>query len=205
VALAVVGMTLPSLAAESAEGLRDATPAADDSTHTDPVNRGLSLAALVGFGTDAGIDLGVDSSESDIDRPQPDPFGPALGLRAAYTFQPGLVTGASFMHHFGGAPSRATTSAMFEAGWAFAAGLLALEPFVGFGWSSVWITNELCNTVTGECSSSVDSDGGLAASVGLMASLPLSERFFLGARAQALGMVGPELGFSGFASAGVRL
>jgi hypothetical protein len=168
------------------------------------VNHGFSIALLGGFGSNLGIDLGVDTSEGRSTGP-PDPFGPALGLRAAYTFRPGFVTGASVMHHFGGSPHRAMTSALLEAGWAFAAGPVAIEPFVGFGWSSLWIQTELCNTTTGDCSSSTNSDSGAALSAGLAASIPLSDRFFVGARAQALGMVGPELGFTGFASAGVRL
>jgi hypothetical protein len=176
--------------------------------HAEAVGSRFSIAILAGVGTDAGIEFPTDLNEATGESsPDPNPFGPALGFRGAYTLQPGLVVSAALLHHFGGSSSqgREVSSAMLEVGWAFPTGPLALEPFVGFGGSWLWATNELCSATTQECSSSLASNGAASASLGLMASLPLSERFFVGARAQVLGIVGPELGISGFGLGGLRL
>ena len=201
-ALALLGVTHTSRADAPSE--RNDSASKGDSQRLAPVNHGLSLAALVGFGRDSGIEF--TRSEAGASNYEEDPFGPALAVRAAYTFRPGLVLGVSLMHHLGGSrsPEHEITSAMFEAGWAFPVGPLALEPFVGFGPSWLSRTVKLCSTMTGACSSSSDSDAASSATLGLAVTAPVSKRFFVGARGQALAIVGPTLGFTVFASTGMR-
>jgi hypothetical protein len=204
--VAEFALVRPSLAAETSE--RDGASTTQDSEPAHPLKGEFSIAALAGFGTDGGVEFATDVNEATGESsPDPNPFGPALGLRGAYDLQAGPVLSVTLLHHFGGTDSqgRQVSSALLEVGWAFAAGPLALEPFVGLGGSWLRATNELCSNTTGECWSSVGSNAATSAGVGLMASLPLSERFFVGARAQVLGMVGPELGMSGFGLGGLRL
>jgi hypothetical protein len=193
------------LIAAALSGLTGTSRAAENDSS--PMDHGFSLAALGGYGADVSPETEQDRWASPPTS-SPNPFGPALGLRAAYTFRPGLVTAASVAHHFGGVGSPSPpsiTSAMIEAGFHLVSDPLVIEPFVGFGYSVQRTSIGLCNIATGECVSSTSSYGGASASAGLTISVPIGDRFFVGGRAQILGMVGPTAGFTVFASAGVRL
>jgi hypothetical protein len=166
-----------------------------------PLRTGFSVAILAGYGLDIPIDDGAGN-----DTGSDNPFGPGAGLRASYRFGPGLTTSATAERYFGlgsnGSPQLLTLQ--FELGWAFDAGPLVIEPFAGIG-AGLWQrTTELCSRITGQCSSSSSSSVLGAAKIGLGASLPIDDTWFLGARVELLGSVGPALGVPIFVTGGAR-
>jgi hypothetical protein len=192
---AFLGTTLFAGAALAEDGSRDEPKEADRTPA--PLQPGWSLSAFGGYGSD--IDIAGDAQVFEV-------FGAGLGARLRYAADFGLVVGARLSHHFGETQDSATlSSALFEIGWALPCGPLRAEPFASAGMSRTFDEDSLCNVMTGNCSTVGGADVGATLGVGLSLVYPLADRFFVGATAETLLVVGPSLGVLGYATAGTTL